>query len=271
MNKGSRVLFGVMFLLIGVGMIFNNFSLLGSDFNDSDSISLKSIDKIIVKGSSEDIRIIKSNGSDLKAELTGKSIGLSFNKPKVEIKKSGNNVTVRVKRSIFQMFSSSKLELDIFISDDYKDDLSLNLSSGNLNVEERFDVNILDIDISSGDMVIDEINSDEAKINVSSGSLTIKSFTGDIDGEISSGDVEIDYLAFDNDIKFHASSGSVEIALPEGSDFDLYGTKSSGSIKIEFDLSDYSKSDGTIKGTAGNGGNKIDLDVSSGSISIDER
>lgn len=271
MSNGSRILLGVIILMIGIGMIFNNFSLLGNGIDDSDSISLKSIDDIIVKGSSEDIRIIKSNDNDLTAELTGKSIGSSFNKPKVEIKKSGNTVTVRVKRSIFQMFSSSKLELDVFISDDYKDDLSLNLSSGNLKMEERFDVNILDIDISSGEMLIDEINSDEAKINVSSGSLTIKSFTGDIDGEISSGDVEIDYLEFDNDIKFHASSGSVEIALPEGSDFDLSASKSSGSIKVEFDLNDSSKSDDKVRGTAGNGGNKIDLDVSSGSISIIKR
>ncbi len=62
-----------------------------------------------------------------------------------------------------------------------------------------------------------------------------------------------------------------QLTLPEGSDFNLTGDKSSGSIKTEFNLSDYSKSDGKIKGTAGNGGNKIDLNISSGSISIDKR
>lgn len=271
MNKGTNFILGIIVLMIGVGMIFSNLSLFANELNDSDSISLDKIDKLVVIGSSEDIRIIKSDGSDLRAELTGQSNGFGFGKAKVDIRKFGDTVTVKVERSIFQKFSSSKLKLDIFISDNYKGDLSLNLSSGNLDMDERFDVNTLAIDLSSGNITLDEIHSEETIIDVSSGSLVINSFTGDIDGEISSGNIEIDFLEFDNDIKFDASSGSVEITLPKDSNFDFSASKSSGSIEIEFDLNDYSKSNHKIQGTVGSGGNEIDLDVSSGSILIDKK
>jgi lia operon protein LiaG len=271
MNRNSRVILGVVAVVIGVSLIFSNFSLFGNNFDDSDSISLKGINEIHISGSSEAIKIIKSNQDGLNAELSGKSTGLGFTKPKVKVKKSGGKVSVEVKRSIFQLFSSSKLELTVFINDGYHEDLSLDLSSGDLVIDDQFDIQQLDIDISSGDMTIEDIRSEEATIDVSSGSLTIHNFTGDIDGEISSGDIEIEYTSFDNDISFDASSGSVEITLPSNSDFDLDGHRSSGSIKVDFDLTDYEKDNDNISGTAGNGGNQIDLDVSSGSISIEEK
>ncbi len=271
MKDNSKVVLGVLVILIGVSMLFSNMSLFGNNLEESDSISLSGIDEIVVSGSSENINIIKSNSNDLKAELKGNTSGFSFSKPKLEVRKSGKTLTIEVKRSFFSFFSSSKLDLDIYISDNYKNDLSLNLSSGSLEMDERFDVKKLDIDVSSGNMTIDEIHSEEANIDISSGSLRINAFTGDIDGDISSGNVDIEYLEFDNDITFHASSGSVDITLPKNSDFDFKGYKSSGSVKTEFDLNNYTKENNKIEGTFGKGGNKIDLDVSSGNISINKK
>lgn len=271
MNKSLRIVLGVVIIVLGISLLFSKFSPFTSQHDDSKSVSLEGIKRIEIKGSSEDINIIRSHENALSANMTATTKGFLVSNPKLDIRKSGSTLKIEVKRSFIQVFSFSDIELDIYINEAYNKDLYLNLSSGNLNLDDAFTVDTLDVNLSSGDIRIQEIATNDTKIKVSSGSLEIKSFTGNIEGEISSGDVEIDYLTFDNDIEFSASSGSVEIRLPDDANFDFKGSKSSGDIDIDFKLDDYSDQNDTIKGRVGSGGNTIDLDVSSGQISIEKK
>lgn len=271
MSNSTNIIIGTVIIIIGIIMLIRKSSLVTANIDLSNSINLNGIDKIVVNGSSENIRIMKSSSHNLKAELTGTSSGFASSQPTIEIKQTGSTIVVEVKRSIFNLFSSSNLAFDIYIDESFDGDLFFNLSSGKLNVVDNFNVNKLNINLSSGYFTIDEIQTKKTKFSVSSGQLSISNFTGAIDGNVSSGHVSVDYDTFDDDIKLKVSSGSIEINLPEASDFELKARKSSGSVTTEFALKDSSSSSSKFEGIAGNGGNKIDLNMSSGRIEINKK
>jgi lia operon protein LiaG len=268
MNKNSFVILGIVVIILGLSFSFGNFPFAKGSIIDSDSKNLNGIDKIVISGSSEDIRVHKSNRSGINAELKGKSKGFSFFKPKVDIDKSGKTITVSVKRRGLHFFTSYNLELDVYINDNYNDDLSLNILSGKLVLEDKFEIEELKIDMSSGEIIIPAVYTKNADIDVSSGRLVIEDYRGNIEGKISSGDINIEYFDFSNNINFSVSSGNLDITFPEDSDFELDAKKSSGNISTEFLLSDSSISNNSMKGIVGNGENMINLDISSGNINI---
>jgi DUF4097 and DUF4098 domain-containing protein YvlB len=79
----------------------------------------------------------------------------------------------------------------------------------------------------------------------------------------------VEYASFDNDIDISASSGSVEVTLPENSTFYIDASASSGSIRTDFPVTIVGSSDKRqLKGVVGNDKNKVKIHTSSGSIRI---
>ena len=113
------------------------------------------------------------------------------------------------------------------------------------------------------------MESSESRLDLSSGSVTIDKFAGDLDAKLSSGDIEISYINFNNDITMDSSSGDISISLPSDANFELDSETSSGKIICDYPITISGGQDrDQLKGIVGSGSNKISANASSGDISI---
>ena len=266
MKRGIGSIIGILIILIGVGMLFSN-----QIREDNQTTSLRGIETIIIDGSSEQISIVKVSGDDIKAKLTGKSSGFSISKPKLNMKKTGSTLKIYVKRPWFSLFSSGKLTVDVYISENYHENLDIDISSGTVDIADDFELDNFAVNMSSGKVTTNKITSERIDIDVSSGTVQLNGISGEVDGEISSGNIYLEYDQLDADINFSISSGDLNILLPESSEFELNVDVSSGSVTSDFELDDLEKDGNDISGVVGSGDHKIELDVSSGRVKIQKK
>lgn len=260
------------------------------DINDEKSVSISGITDIDVNVSSTTINIIPSDGTEVKAKLYGNVKSSSaYSKPELECYSQGETIYVNVqnKTTIVFGFFSSSMKLDVYVPSSYANNLKLSSSSGSINVK-NLKLNKLQCSASSGDTSIQDITAGNFQCGSSSGSLKanglttktsslssssgsqrITRFTGDLKTSSSSGSIKVEYVSFDNNIDATASSGSVEIKLPESAAFYLDASASSGSVKSSFPVTVTGKAErNQLKGTVLNDKNKVRVRTSSGSINI---
>ncbi len=278
-------------LALGVFFPWGNLHALGQgeseydeNINEERFYKLEDIKDIKIGVSSAEIRIKVVTSDRLRVHLHGSSSG---QQPFLDERKSGTSLTIEVKRKPGLGFSRSNLILDIEIPKRYDRNLELNSSSGNISLPD-LELENLYVDMSSGDLSIEnltvrnfifksssgkltanKIDSSESRLNLSSGSVVIDSFTGDLDVKMSSGDLEVMYTDFNNRISVDSSSGDIVIALPKDANFELEAEVSSGKIICEYPITILGGQDrDQLKGTVGSGVNRINVETSSGDISI---
>ena len=127
------------------------------------------------------------------------------------------------------------------------------------------------IDVSSGRIEVQELSADETRIETSDG-VMIKGARGGITFDGSSGDVEIQFAEFSDDVHVEQSSGNIRIALPERSRFDARLRTSSGRISSDFRIvGEVTQDRDEITGQANGGGPTLSVETSSGNIEIQKR
>lgn len=243
------------------------------------------IDNIEFAIASANVTIIPENRDDLEAQLTGKG--------KVTVKQKGDTITVEYKQkwfSWFQFFNHSKLT--VYVPEDYKEDMVIDIGSGNVNLsgessKRPYKLNHLILDMSSGnvelnDLVVNEfafdgssgnvgihsLDSKTASVDVSSGNVKITDFAGELEAEISSGRFDAQFVELRDSISIDVSSGNVSLDLPDKADFTLEGETGSGNISTKFPLKLEKQDKHELKGTHGSGKHEIEIDVSSGNVEI---
>jgi len=278
-------------LAMGVFFPWGNLQALGQgdsasdeNINEEKIYNLNDIENLDISVSSAEIRISVVNGDELRVHLHGSSSG---QKPFLADKKTNSRLSVKVDRKSGFGISRSNLVLDIEIPKRYEYNLTLNSSSGdisipNLKLEElQVDMSSGDLgidslivrkfifDSSSGELTVNNIESSESRLKLSSGSVRIDKFTGDLDVKMSSGDFEIMYTNFNNNISIDSSSGDISITLPTDANFELDADTSSGKIICDYPITISGGQDrDQLKGIVGSGANMIHIEASSGDISI---
>jgi lia operon protein LiaG len=281
----------ISFLLIIMMLISNNIGAMGQqssgfdgNVNEERFYDLGDIKDLNVDVSSAEIRIMVVNNDKLRVHLHGTASGQL---PFLDDKKYGRGLTIEVKRNPGLGFSRSNLILDIDLPKRYERNLTLNSSSGGISIPdlklEELQVNMSSGDLSiesiltrvfiydssSGELTANRVESSESRLELSSGSVKIDRFTGDLDVEMSSGDVEISYINFNNTISIDSSSGDISITLPEDANFELDSETSSGKIICDYPITISGGQDrDQLKGIVGSGVNRIHVEASSGDISI---
>jgi lia operon protein LiaG len=278
-------------LALGIFFPWGNLQALGQgesgimeNINEERSYDLKNIKDLDISVSSAEIRIKVVNSNTLSVHLHGSSSG---KKPFLEDNKSGSSLIIEVKREPGIGFSNSNLKLDIEIPEGYNRNLKLNCSSGDISIPDielqdlRVDMSSGNLDLksltvknfifdsSSGRITAEKIESDKSDLKLSSGSVKINKFTGDLEAKMSSGNLQVEYLDFDNRVSIDNSSGDIIIALPSEANFELDADTSSGKIICDFPITVLGGQDrDQLKGTVGRGINIINVETSSGDISI---
>ncbi|MFD2681694.1 LiaG family protein [Bacillus seohaeanensis] len=287
--KMKNSLFILLFIVIGLGIIFYNSNLFSwFSFGDHDNQASvnKNTELIEIDVSSVKAKIIPEDRNDLEATLDGKG--------KLIVKENRDSIEVKVKKKWFQWFSfNNKSQLTIYIPEDYERDMEIELGSGNLEFSGKsqntpFKLNELSVEIgsgkanlknitakqfdqevSSGDINIDSLITTDGTIDVSSGDIKISRYTGPLKAKVSSGFLKVQMDELSDPIQIDVSSGSAKLDLPSNADFHLKGKVSSGDINCNFPLITKKVSGNkSIEGTHGSGKNRIDLDLSSGYIDI---
>lgn len=281
----------VIFLVITGTYIVWNYMFDGSGINFAkaeDTVKVTSqTENISIDISSVETMIVPEDRDNVRAELNGKGT--------VKIDKHGEDIEVAVKRKgffWFNWFEMDKTTLTVYIPEDYEKNMEIELGSGEVvfkghSIDSPMKLKNLAIDIGSGRMVLENLDvetfehqssSGEVEINsiaagsgsfeVSSGSVTVKNYSGKLEADVSSGELEIQMDSLTDDVNLNVSSGNIELDLPDDADFSLNGKISSGDISSDFPLENKEESNNRLSGKHGNGKYEINADVSSGEIKI---
>lgn len=260
------------------------------DLNEEKVSAIKDVNDIFVDVSSADINIIPEDRADVKAVLSGYINSSSkVTQPELTLEKSGSKLNISVKmQKVYIGFTSMDINLDIYIPKNYSQDLGFDLSSGDVIMNNSLTLNNLDFSLSSGDVTIADLtcnklfyhsssgsleavklNTKETEFELSSGHINISDFTGSLTGESSSGDINIAYKEFNDNVDVHVSSGEIKLKLPENSEFYLDAHASSGDVECNFPITLSEKQkDNSLKGVVKDDKNKVLLSASSGEISV---
>jgi lia operon protein LiaG len=292
MEKMKRILI-LLLIITGFYMIYNQASQFDwfnrSESKNAQATMTKDIDMIEVNISSVSTTIIPEDRKDVKAVYNGKE--------KLSVLEKGDTIVVFIKQKGLGWFNwspfSKRDKLEIYIPENYDrnmnirlgsgnlsfsgqsknnpvklDELTLDIGSGNMNLNNMV-INRFEQNVGSGDVEINSLIVETASFDLSSGSLDVKHYTGAIQANVSSGEMNFQVDKLTDSIDMDVSSGEVGLDLPNNADFTLNGDVSSGNITCELPLTSKNTSKKSIKGTYGSGTHEINLDVSSGDIRID--
>lgn len=214
-----------------------------------------------------------SNSGDVELnEITADEINLSSSSGEISIRKAEG------KRKI------STTSGDVYVYNG-NGDTEISTSSGEIAVEKSSGK--LQADTNSGDINIQDSNGDknlestsgEIYVENSTGLIEAKSSSGDINvnhsrgaGNISttSGEISLELMEVTDNIRLNASSGGIELTIPEATAFQFTADTSSGDIGTYFD--DKLSFDNNRKHASGTIGEnpqlEIELSTTSGEIGV---
>jgi len=332
---------GVIFITMGVFSVFGfsisknmdweNFNFgIGEKYvvDEEKEIDLGSVDNIEIRVISSDTKVVVYDGHKVRASLKGTVRTTNKNAvPKLEITRNGNRILIEEKREERNRGTfSSDLDMDITIPSEFTGKINFEATSGNFNISD-LDIDSIAIDVTSGDIKLENLELDGMlKVVTTSGNIdieklkarevSIETISGDkeledflIDGTVSimstsgnsriigvdcrdlsvnslSGDLDIDglksgvrlestsghvriYMAEVKDrIEITSLSGDVELNIPSDSGFALDCSVSSGDIDCSFDLKNKSSDKWSLRGSYGNGNTPIKITTTSGDIKI---
>lgn len=208
--------------------------------------------------------IIPRKQNHIEAELEGKG--------SVKVKKHGDSIWVEYERKWFQPFSFfNRNKLTLYVPESYDRDMGIEVDSGNIIFDGQANtlhINHLSLEVGSGNIEMESVSAAEAVVDVHSGNVNVKRYTGQLDADVSSGNVTIQFDRLKDSVQANVSSGHLTLKLPKTADFTLKGDFSSGNITSNFPLKNKVETKNELKGVHGSGENSLDLNVSSGKIEV---
>ncbi len=256
----------------------------GKSETQKETIKLKDTTLIKVESSSADIEIIAEDREDISVVLhtfqrgprlkvsDGKTIQIEAKQERwvggISMSRSPK-LTIYVPKGYDQSIEVDNSSGDLDINEMALDSLEIHLSSGDVRGKE-LSFNKGSIDSSSGDIDMENIQGTEFNIHSSSGDLKLEDFTGQLEGDTSSGNVLITFKEFTSDLNYSTQSGDITVDFneePIDADFDLQC--SSGEVSLNFELDSVEKEkDNRVLGTKGDGSYEVTLHASSGEITV---
>jgi hypothetical protein len=131
----------------------------------------------------------------------------------------------------------------------------------------------VEADLSSGLLSIDfGGRRGSARVNSSSGGVEILGIDGSVTVDVSSGTITVDFARIREDSRIEASSGDVRLTLPSSANLDVDLETSSGGIRVDFPVTvEGAMDDDELRGRIGSGGPTLEVDTSSGRIVVSPR
>lgn len=264
--------------------LFNN----KHTINDTESRNIESINKITVNSKITDVNILKSNTSELKAELKGKYSSNDSNSIKLNITEDNGELIIETQNTPNNVYSSD-LALNLYIPESYKGDILISSVSGDIKSERVLELNSLRIEtvsgnvkfnsvsastvtanLTSGDIEFNNLNSNISSLKTISGDIKVKSYIGALTVDSTSGSIDMNLTEIKGASTINSASGDVEIAIEVSNNLSLEGKTASGSIEVSNNVNNpnIEKGDKLLKATFNSGENKLNITTASGDIKL---
>lgn len=105
-----------------------------------------------------------------------------------------------------------------------------------------------------------------ADLRTSGGSIRLENISAKMSARTSGGSIRSEFLTFEDDIDLHTSGGSIDIRIPESSDFNLDLRGNRVNTKLRNFTGEFEKDH--IEGRIGNGGPLVKARTSGGSVTL---
>jgi len=258
-----------------------------AEVNQEKTSEAKMVKDINIEVTSADINIISEDRQDVKAVLTG-NVSNKEGEPQLKMDLADGKLLISVKtKSIISFNFISNLQLNVYIPKNYENNLKVDASSAKVSIKD-FKLKEYSCEVTSGDMTIENMTSDvisvkgssgclrgnnintkTTSVKLTSGNITLDKFKGDLKGGCSSGNINVGYSEFNNNIDLSATSGNIKINLPAESEFYIDARATSGNVNCDFPITISGKQkDNHLCGTVKSDKNKITINVTSGNIRV---
>jgi len=285
------VIMAVSFICAGVIlMVTGNFSIAVEQIDDSKTFNTGDINKISMNITSTDINIIPSEDEDIRVHFYGEvSTNRNRDIPSLVAYESGDELRIEIikPRTVFIGINVWRTELDIYIPEDSLEVLKIDVVSSDIKVSglkvDEFEYNGV-----SGDLKGESVFAEDIKFNTTSGDVSLKSYTGDADIRVVSGDLVLEDGSLNDNIKLvtisgdvyieqevpsnmdiKTTSGDVGINISEDAGFYLKASTVSGEIDNRFPIKITSSGRRSLEGKVGSGEKEIVVSTISGDIKVD--
>ncbi len=248
----------------------NNFE--GNSIDEVKTFNIYQLREIYIHSVSSDVSVFSTDEEDVKIHFYGRS-ALKSEKalPKLITNLEGSKLKIEIEYpKVLFSWAASDILLDIYIPRDYRDNVIIDAVSAEVDIS-NLDINNFQCKTVSGDLRIESLGSDNLTLKTTSGDVNLMDFTGNLKADSVSGDIDVRYRVFDNNIDVKTISGKVTIDLPQNAEFYLKTNTVSGEVVTKFPITiiSFNKMN-QLEGTVGTGDNSIIIDTVSGDIYINK-
>lgn len=246
----------------------NNFE--GNSIDEVKTFGIDQLKEIHIHSVSSDVSVFSTNEEDIKIRFYGRSAFKSEKAlPKLITNLEGSKLKIEIKYPIV-VFYNADVVLDVYIPQDYRGNIIIDTVSADVDIS-NFDINNFQCKTVSGDLRIESLGSDNLTLKTTSGDVNIMDISGNLKADSVSGDINVEYRVFDNNVDVKTISGKVKIDLPQNAEFYLKTNTVSGEVVAKFPITiiSYNKMN-QLEGTVGTGDNIIIVDTVSGDIYINK-
>ncbi|MDM5303211.1 DUF4097 domain-containing protein [Bacillus subtilis] len=251
---------------------------------DSASASPGDIDSVVIESDHKNVRIRAEERNDISAGISGKS-------GKLFVTESKRKLELTAKEKEFQFLNGfNRSFLVVRIPYDYKGDLTVRTSSGDISVDGNQRLALIELNAASasGDMRVTDVRLQDMKVNGSSGDVTISNtvsktagidlasgdanladVSGSLDVKLTSGNLDAALKKVSGPVSVTLTSGDADLSLPEYGSFTVKAKSASGSVSSPYSFADTAHKDHHhITGSQGSGRHPIDIKTDSGDLVI---
>jgi len=246
----------------------NNFE--GNSIDEVTTFGIDQLKEIYIRSVSSDVSVFSTDEEDIKIHFYGRS-ALKSGKalPRLITNLEGSKLKIEIEYPRV-LFYNANVVLDVYIPQDYRESIIIDTVSADVGIS-NLDLNNFRCKTVSGDLRIESLGSDNLTLNTTSGDVDIVGFSGNLKADSVSGDIDVGYKVFDNNIDVKTISGKVKIDLPQYAEFYLKTNTVSGEVVAKFPITiiTFNKMN-QLEGTVGTGDNRIVVDTVSGDIYINK-
>ena len=246
----------------------NNFE--GNSIDEAKTFGIDQLKEIYIHSVSSDVSVFSTDEEDIKIHFYGRS-ALKSEKalPKLITNLEGNKLKIEIEYPKV-LFYNATVVLDVYIPQDYAGNINIDAVSADVDIS-NLDINNFQCKTVSGDLRIESLGSDNLTLKTTSGDVNIMDFSGNLKADSVSGDINVGYGVFENNIDIKTISGKVKIDLPQNAEFYLKTNTVSGEVVAKFPITiiSFNKMN-QLEGTVGTGDNRIIIDTVSGDIYLNK-
>ena len=246
----------------------NNFE--GDSIDEVKTFGIDQLKEIYIHSVSSDVSVFSTEEEDIKIHFYGR-IALKSDKalPKLITNLEGSKLKIEIKYPKV-VFYNAKVVLDVYIPQDYRENIIMDTVSSDVDIN-NLDIKNFQCKTVSGDLQIESLGSDNLTLKTTSGNVNVLDIIGNLKADSVSGNVNVGYRVFDNNIDIKTISGKVNIDLPQNAEFYLKTNTVSGEVVAKFPITiiSFNKMH-QLEGTLGTGDNSIIIDTVSGDIYINK-